>query len=66
MKFYGIFAIALAFGSRLSNAFVHKNHALGASRLLSIKGGANNLPSNEELKPFYALGISIINIFHLL
>jgi len=53
----------LAFSSRVTKAFVHKNKAVGfgAARLLSIKGGANNMPSNEELKPFYALGINIAN-----
>ena len=44
---------------RLTKAFVHKNNCMTAARLLSIKGGANNLPSSEDMKPFYALGVNI-------
>jgi hypothetical protein len=54
-------SIVLAFSSRVAKGFVHKNSGFAASRLLSIKGGANSMPSNDDMKPFYALGINIAN-----
>lgn len=58
MKFYSILAIAFAITGRFTNG-LKVNKIAATKRLFSINGGATNLPSNEELKPFYALGVNI-------
>ena len=57
-------SIVLAFSSRVAKGFVHKNSGFAtAKRLLTLSGGANSnsMPSNDDMKPFYALGINIAN-----